>query len=115
MQNKILEVIKNLDSSKVKSFKINQSKEFRVLHYVFCELNLSTIEEIAARIAVSIEKKTTTIEKLKDFLAKQESINNRKLLTFDSYLDFLKFREANQDLKLGKSWKDGRKELVYQY
>lgn len=115
MTNEIIEVIKNLDSSKVKSFKIDQSKEFRVLYYVFCELKLNTLEEIAARISVSIEKKTTTIEKLKDFIAKQETINNRKLLAFDSYLDFLKFRQSNQDLKLGRSWKDGSKECVYQY
>lgn len=119
MTNEILKIIKDLTKEQVKKFKIDNSNELRqtcsVFLYAFLEANLCSVEDIASRLAVSVEKGSTTIEKIEKYVSNQLSIASRELLTFDSFQDFLKFRSENQNLKFGTSWQEGGKALVYKY
>lgn len=100
MKNEILEIIGNLTKDQVKKFRYLDDKNdlsltSRLVKEFFQEFG--TVEQVASRLCISLERQSTTLEKIKKYVDQELAVSNRKLMTFRNLNEANAFRLENKN------------------
>lgn len=117
MKNEILKIIGNLEKAQVKKFRFLDSKyDLSLTSQLVKEFfhEKENVEQVAECLVISLEAKSTTLEKIKKYVAQEVAVSNRKLMTFETLDELNEYRSKNKNCGALFSTHD-KKFAIYQY
>ena len=116
MKNEILKIIGNLEKSQVKKFRFKSGElqmESDLIKIYFDEKN--SVDEVAERLVISLQKGTTTLDKIKKYVEQELAVLNRKLMKFNDRAELVKYCEDHKNVGVSFYDKKDKKWCMYQY